>query len=366
MHTFLSVLFGLLTLLTVSLQRTYSRVPLKELKRRSRDGDVLAGAIMKAVGYDYTLRSVLWFLIGASAAGFFVIVSISAPVWFALAASVLLVWLGFVWIPAARVTRASEYIAAWSAPALAKLLSYVHPTANIVERFIRKHRPIRIHTGLYDRGDLIDLLEQQQVQPDNHIERVELEIALHALKFGDDTVSQHMVPRRVVKAVSVDEAIGPIFMDELHSSGHSRFPVYDGDNSNIVGVLYLRDIINVKHGGLVGKHMNKGVSYVHEDQSLHDALQAILKTRRQLFVAVNSFEEYVGIITMEDVLEAIIGRPIIDEFDQYDDLRAVAARSAKVDHKQRKPNEAPVASGELEPVKKSAIPEDSIDETVEL
>jgi Mg2+/Co2+ transporter CorC len=48
---------------------------------------------------------------------------------------------------------------------------------------------------------------------------------------------------------------------------------------------------------------------------------------------VNDFEEYVGILTMEDVLEQIIGKPIVDEFDQYDDLRAVAAKTAQVEHK---------------------------------
>jgi CBS domain containing-hemolysin-like protein len=51
---------------------------------------------------------------------------------------------------------------------------------------------------------------------------------------------------------------------------------------------------------------------------------------------VNSFEEYVGIITMEDVLETMIGKLIVDEFDRYDDLRAVAARAAHKEHKARK------------------------------
>ncbi len=59
----------------------------------------------------------------------------------------------------------------------------------------------------------------------------------------------------------------------------------------------------------------------------------LFKTHRQLYVVVNSFEEYVGIITIEDILETILGTSIIDEFDQYDDLRAVAARAAKKDHK---------------------------------
>lgn len=332
MDSILVIFLGLLTLVAVSLQRTYSRVPIKELKRRARAGDDIAVGLIKVVGFGHSLRAVLWFLIGLTSAGFFITVAKSTPVWFALAASGMLVWVGFVWIPAARVTYLSEKIAAWCAPVFARLLVYLHPFIDLAVRFIRRHRPVHVHTGLYDRQDIIDLLERQQVQPDNRIERAELEIARHALTFGDDIISQHMVPRRIVKTVKADESLGPVIMDELHNSGHSRFPVYEGKPDTMVGTLYLRDLLGAKHGGTVGELMRPEVSYIHEDQSLHDALQAILRTHRQLFIVVNSFEEYVGIITLEDVLEAVIGSPIIDEFDQYDDLRAVAARAAKREH----------------------------------
>lgn len=350
MQTILILLLAVLTLLSVSLQRTYSRVPPKELKRRARRGDELAGAILKAAGFGHSLRAVLWFLIGLASAGFFVLVAVTAPIWFALTASIILIWLGFVLIPAARVTSVSERLAAWCAPALAKILDFLHPGIDGLVRFIRRHRPLLVHTGLYDRRDLIDLIEQQYVQPDNRIEKAELEIALHALTFGDESVGEHMVPRRMVKAVNADEPLGPVIMDELHSSGHSRFPVYEGKQDNIVGTLYLRDLVRAKHGGTVLSLMKPEVSYIHEDQSLQDALQAILRTHRQLFIVVNSFEEYVGIITIEDVLETVIGSPIIDEFDQYDDIRAVAARAAKKEHKDHQATEdaAPVPEGHID------------------
>lgn len=335
MQTLLTVGLGLLTLLAVSLQRTYDHVPIKELKRRTRGGDELAGALVKAVNYGHSLRAVLWFLIGLSAAGFFLAVTNTAPLWFALIASVTVIWLGFVWIPAARVTFIGEKLAAWCAPVFAHMLMYLHPVIDWVIRFIRRHRPLRVHTGLYDRQDLIDLLQQQQIQPDNRVDRAELSIALHALTFGDDVVAEHMTPKRIVKAVSADEPLGPIIMDELHGSGFSRFPVYEDKKDNIVGTLHLRDLVHATHGGTVERLMKKGVAFIHEDQSLHDALQAILKTHRQLFIVVNSLEEYVGIITIEDILETILGSPITDEFDQYEDLHAVAARAAKKDHKQQ-------------------------------
>lgn len=333
MTTFLVITTALLALLAVSLQRTYSLVPLKELKYRARSGDELAAAILKAAGYGHSLRAVLWLMIGVSSAAFFVSVSLQSPAWFALAASAVLLWLGFVWIPAARVTYIGERLAALMAPLLARLLIYVHPVTDRVASFIRRHKPITIHTGLYDRGDLIALLKQQKVQPDNRIETAELEIALHALIFGDDNVGQHMIPKRIVKTVAAEEPLGPIVMDELYASGHSRFPVYDGKKDHIIGTLFLHDLVNTKAGGTIRALMKPEVSYIHEEQSLYDALQAILKTHHQLFIVVNSFEEYVGIITIEDILETILGRAIIDEFDQYSDMRAVAARAARQEHK---------------------------------
>jgi CBS domain containing-hemolysin-like protein len=97
-------------------------------------------------------------------------------------------------------------------------------------------------------------------------------------------------------------------------------------------VLYLHDLVAQKASGSVRDIMRRKVTYVHEDFTLYQTLQAFIKTKQHLFVVVNSFEEYVGIITIEDVLERVIGKLIVDEFDRYDDLRAVAAAAARKDH----------------------------------
>ncbi len=338
MGPLLMLLLAALSLLSISLQRTYSRVPLKEIKRRARQGDELASLLHRAVAYGHSLRAVLWLLVGLTNAGFYIVVALNTPTWFALLASASLIWIGFVWLPARQATRYGELAAAKLAPVFAWLLQYLHPILDFLISLVRRYRPITVHTGLYDRDDLIDLLDRQQVQADNRIEQAELEVARHALIYGHKVVREVMTPRRIVKRVSVDDPIGPVLMSELHDSGHSRFPVYRVDGKakaeTFVGVLHLKDLLNVKAGGKVADHMRDTVVYVHEEQSLHDALQALLKTRQHLFIVVNSFEEYVGIITAEDILEHIIGKPIMDEFDQYEDLRSVAARAAKTEHEQ--------------------------------
>jgi CBS domain containing-hemolysin-like protein len=197
-------------------------------------------------------------------------------------------------------------------------------------------------------------LERQKHQPDNRIEVGELDLIVHALSFGDKQVRDVLVPKRVVQFVNANETVGPVLMGELHKSGHSRFPVFERKHDNVVGVLYLKELVANHKTGKVSDLMSKQLHYVHEDFTLYQTLQAFLKTKQHLFLVVNSFEELVGIITIEDVLEQIVGHPIVDEFDKYDDLRAVAAAAAKKEHyehqeAEREPKE-PEATSEAKEV----------------
>ena len=333
MNTILIGILGALTLLTISLQRTYGSVPHKELKKRATAGDTAAQTLLKAAGYGASLRALLRVVIVIFASLFCIVTTDATETWFALVLSSALLWFGFVWLPAQQATRAGVWLAARCAPALAKILQYVHPFLDKANKFVCNRRPVSVHTGLYDAEDLLDLFKRQKVQSDSRITQQTLDIAEHALQFGDKLVTQVLTPRRVVKVVAMNDTIGPVLMSDLHASGFSRFPVYDGPKDNIVGVLYLRDVVKAKSGGTVQKVMSKQVCYVHEDEPLVNALAAILKTHQQLFMVVNGFEEFVGVVSVEDVLEEIIGKQIVDEFDQYEDLRAVAAKIAAREHR---------------------------------
>lgn len=322
-------------LLGISLQKVYHHVPLKELRRRARAKDPLAQVLYRAVAYGVSLRVLLWLLVSISAAAFFVTLSRSFTAWLAFFGCVALIWFGFAWLPSTRATNLTVQLTSWVTPALAWLLRYLHPVVDRLARFIRRHRPVQIHTGLYQKDDLLELISQQRSQTDNRMTKVELELASYALTFGDKLVREYLTPRRVVKTVSLMDSIGPVLLSELHDSGFSRFPVYEEKDDNIVGTLYLHDLVDFNAGGRVRDIMNKKVYYIHEEQSLYDALQVFLKASHHLLIVVNSFEEFVGIITIEDVLEQIIGESIVDEFDKYDDMRAVAAKQAKKDKDER-------------------------------
>lgn len=321
------------TLYGIALRKTYDFLPAKELKRQARQGDKVARVLYRAVAYGASLRLLLWLFIGITAAAGFVLFARVTPPLLAFVAVAGLLWYGFAWMPSGQVSTIGAKLVVWTTPAIARLLSYLHPVFSRAHGLMQSRRPVLFHTGLYEREDLIELIELQRAVPGNRISDEELDVVVHALSFGELTVEQVMVPRRVVVMASSSDVIGPILMDELHDSGHSRFPVHiDGDKDKIVGTLYLHDLVEAKHGGSVKDVARRSVYYAHEDQTLYQLLHAFLKTKHHLFIVVNSFEEYVGIITIEDVIEQIIGHKIEDEFDKYDDLRAVAAVMAKSEH----------------------------------
>ena len=180
---------------------------------------------------------------------------------------------------------------------------------------------------LSSREELLHLVESS-----GHIITAdEKKLIVNGLHFASKTLESIMTPRGVVATIAASEVLGPLVLDDLHKTGYSRFPVVDGDIDHVIGVLHARELLTLgtKASQTVREAMEKKVYYIREDQTLDHALAAFLKTRHHLFVVVNGYRETAGIITLEDVIEALLGRKIVDEFDLHDDLRAVATREAK-------------------------------------
>lgn len=162
---------------------------------------------------------------------------------------------------------------------------------------------------------------------------------INSLHFDERTVGEVMTPRGVINYVNKDDVIGPLMLNELHLTGHSRFPVIDTDLDHVVGLLYTKDLVTLsdKQSKTAGEVMDGHVYYINADQTLNHALTAFLKAHHHMFIVVNEYRETAGVVTLEDVVEAFLGYKIIDEFDQHDDLRAVAERKA---HKNNNPPNA--------------------------
>ena len=334
----LYLLLLLIVINSIILDKGLGILSIKELKRRARSGhDSRAARIYKMAAYDKSLSLLLWIKGSLAAAIFFVLVLgnswVAAFIFLAV-----LVWAVRAWRPAST----NSWVWAWTAgvaPAVAWVMAYLQP---VLSRLHRRDSPlVHIHTGVYEKDDLLELITEQANQPENRISEQELRMAANALTFGGKRVTDVMTPLRKLHLVSEDEQVGPHLMDELHATGFSRFPVaktgtVKAAQPQIAGTLLLKDLVGYSGSGRVAGLMQNKVYYVNETQSLGDALAAFLKTHHHLFIVVNNFEEIVGVLSVEDVLEQIVGAEIIDEFDKYDDLRAVAGLEAKAEHAQHK------------------------------
>jgi CBS domain containing-hemolysin-like protein len=262
-------------------------------------------------------------------AGSLVLLSSSLKSWQFFLLVLLAAYLFSFWKKIPRL-KIEIYLAACLAPLLAKLLDPLSALLNPLVTKLKKQNTLP--NKIYQLEDLVELIELQSKQNENRVPKDQLKMAIGALTFGSKTVQSIMIPKRLVISAKQTDNVGPILMEELYESGHSRFPVIDKKPERVVGILFLHDIIDLKHSGKVSDVMKKEVFYAHEEHTLDKVFQAFLKTKHHMFIVVNRFEEIVGLITIEDVLEQIIGKEIFDEFDKYEDLKEVANNLAKHDH----------------------------------
>ncbi len=180
--------------------------------------------------------------------------------------------------------------------------------------------------GVESKEELISIVEKTR----GVLSRSEKQLIINSLKFEDMTVGDIMTPRSVVDTVAHDEVLGPLALDGLYKTGHSRFPVVVDDIDHVAGVLYVRDLLVVSSGKNSRKArevMDEEVCFIHMNQDLAHALRAFIKTEKMLFVVVNNYRETVGVLTLEDVIEAMLGQKINDEFEYHTNLRAVAEQN---------------------------------------
>lgn len=207
------------------------------------------------------------------------------------------------------------------------ILHFVSKFSRIL-RMVRSVVPEQADSRVNSREELLHVVETSGAV----LSSDEKKLISHSLTFDSRQVKEIMTPRGVIDSISKREMLGPLVLDDLHKTGHSRFPVTDGDVDHVVGMLHIQDLLTIdskRRSTTVEKAMEPRVFYIHEDQTLDHALAAFLRTHHHLFVVVNEFRETVGLLSLEDVIEALLGRKIIDEFDLHDDLRAVAKRNLR-------------------------------------
>lgn len=296
-----------------------------ELERRERDGQPEAALERRRSRHIADLLS-LQRVVSAILLVMCVVASVSAWGWFT----------GIVF----SVVLALEYGAIARLPVFSRLAQPAYQSVEpklveAMERYpkvftlLRNALPVPVEAKISSHEELLHLVQTAGTV----LSADEKALIVSGMTFNTRRVSDVMTPRSVIDSVKRSEILGPLVLDDLHKTGHSRFPVIHGDIDHVVGILHVRDLLTLdtarKHTAKVETAMEPKVFYIHEDQTLGHALSAFLKTHHHLFIVVNQYRETVGLLTLEDVMEVLLGRKIVDEFDAHDDLRLVAARNPR-------------------------------------
>jgi magnesium and cobalt transporter len=169
-----------------------------------------------------------------------------------------------------------------------------------------------------NQKQLLELLKN--LQSTDLIGADELTMIEGVLQVDDMQVRDIMIPRGQMVVLDHEDSFVEI-IDKITESGHSRFPVIDDDKDDVVGILLAKDLLSVSHQQSQNFEINeyiRSASFIPESKRLNVLLKEFRLNRSHMAMIVDEYGGVSGLITIEDVLEQIVGK-IDDEHDDEDD-----------------------------------------------
>jgi len=224
-------------------------------------------------------------------------------------------------IPKSLAKRSPERFARITAVPLNIFCTFFSPVTRIFLFFA--NLVIRLFGG--KPGSLLPLLTEDDLkamisagEEDGAIEKDEREMIHSIFELGDTQVREIMVPRVNVAAVRHDAAAEEI-LREIVEGGFSRLPVYERNLDRIIGLIYVKDLLalQVQKGDawklMTARDVMRGAHFVPETKKVQDLMRELQAAKLQMAVVVDEYGGTAGIVTMEDVIEEIVG-DISDEY----------------------------------------------------
>jgi len=173
-----------------------------------------------------------------------------------------------------------------------------------------------------NRDELIELL--QEIHQEGVVDADALAMMKGALEMSETQVRDAMIPRSQMVVVPIDVDIQS-FLPRIIESGHSRFPVVGEDRDEVIGILLAKDLLPFVASG--GEHFDlrsalRPVSLIPESKRLNMLLRDFRSSRNHMACVVDEYGGVSGLITIEDVLEEIVG-DIDDEYDPHEEALVI-------------------------------------------
>ncbi len=188
-----------------------------------------------------------------------------------------------------------------------------------------------IHPGPDSKDELIETLAEAE---DNHVINAESRAMLEGvIRMSEMTAGDVMVAAPRMDLVNIDAPYDEL-LHLVIDTAHSRFPVYETERENIIGILMAKDLLKLQRAPELNiRALLRPAVFVPESKGLNDLLREFRGNRNHLAMVIDEFGRTAGLITIEDVLEQIVGE-IEDEFDDVGedvgDIYALADKTYRV------------------------------------
>lgn len=200
---------------------------------------------------------------------------------------------------------------------------------------------IQAITRLVQSKEKEALVSAQEVQAiatlsrrSGEIDRQEERVITNILELKNKTVREAMTPRTVTFTLSAHLPVRSAREFEEKWSSHSRVPVYNKDPDDIVGIVLRKDVLlaaaQEQDQGVTLLELIHPVHFVPESAKLSRVLLDFFEYRQHLFVVVDEYGGFTGVISLEDIIEEIVGREIMDESDKARDMRELAKNKRRL------------------------------------
>jgi CBS domain containing-hemolysin-like protein len=262
---------------------------------------------------------------GAAAAAVF---GPGALIWFSIAFTLTILLFSEI-LPKTIGVVYNKHLAPFIAQPLHLAILVLKP-AILLCQAITRLVPHSGHYNLVSRDELKSFASLSR-QSGEIEENQELVIA-NILQLGDKTVRQVMTPRTVTFSLDSGLTVQEAAQVEDRWQMHSRVPVYDGELDNVIGMVLSQDLflsLAADRHTLKLSQIMRPVQFVPETAPLDQVFIQFFEEHQHLFVVVDEYGSVTGVITLEDIIEEIVGREIVDESDKAKSMREWARISRK-------------------------------------
>ena len=210
--------------------------------------------------------------------------------------------------------------------ALQIIITILYPLvwlSQVITKFMKKDKSESV-LSRREFTVMTNMAQQQGVLDEN-----ESSIMANLLRFNQVQVKDIMTPRTVIVAADETQTIRE-FYDGVDKIRFSRIPIYEEEKDNITGMVLRSDILNAiirDRGGEPLKNLRRDMMITAPDKSIMEIFDHLMERREHIALVLDKYGGTAGLVSMEDVIETLLGMEIVDETDHATDMQKLARRN---------------------------------------